>query len=166
MTELANGAWPTAELDSLRRLQVIAATAAHPMYAERTFDAPVHEVWRVASDLEAELPRIVKGLRSFATHGGQNGDAERFSATAVSTLRHHERFDVVLRPGWCLMQSRAITGGMAAVREGSGTRFAMLCMFRFPGGKILQGSRLFRAAARSEAMLDRLDQRIAERCGG
>jgi len=168
MTDVVGSAWPATELDPVRRLKVIAATARHPVVAERRLAAPLSEVWRVASDLEGELPGIVTGLRSFtpaARDGSAAGDdpaAERFSAVAVSAVRHRERFEVMLRPGYCLMQSRMLLGGMAAVEDGAGTRFAMLWAFRFPGGGTLQGLPLFRSAARSEAMLDRLERRVAE----
>jgi hypothetical protein len=161
MTDVVGSAWPAAGLDPVRRLKVIAATARHPVVAERYLDAPVAEVWRVASDLEGELPRIVKGLRSFTRTGRDGPEAERFSAVAVSTVRHRERFEVLLRPGYCLMQSRVLLGGMAAVEEGPGTRFALVYAFRFPGGGTLQGLPPFRSAARSAAMLDRLEERVA-----
>jgi hypothetical protein len=35
----------------------------------------------------------------------------------------HPARDVVLRPGWCVMQSPFLVGGMAAVREAGGNRF-------------------------------------------
>jgi hypothetical protein len=161
MTDVVGSAWPTTGLDPVRRLKVIAATTRHPVVAERHIDAPVPEVWRVASDLEGELPRIVKGLRSFTRTGQDDPEAERFTAVAVSAVRHRERFEVVLRPGYCLMQSRILLGGMAAVEEGAGTRFAMVYAFRFPGGGALQGLPPLRSAARSTAMLDRLEQRVA-----
>ena len=48
------------------------------------------------------------------------------TARARGRLGQHARFDVVLRPGWCVMQSRFLIGGMAAVPEAGGTRFAFL----------------------------------------
>jgi hypothetical protein len=157
------GGWPAAAgLDPVRRLVVLAGAAGRAVYAERYFDAPVDEVWRVASDLEAELPQVVRGLRSFTLAAAPEAELpERFTATAVSRLRHRERFDVVLRPGWCLMQSRTVVGGMAATRQGSGTRFALMYRLRVPGGRGLQ--RLMKARARADAMLDRLGARIADR---
>jgi hypothetical protein len=164
MTDAVSGAWPAAALDPVRRLHVIAAAFRNPVVTERQLAAPPNEVWRVASDLKGELPGIVRGLRSFTRTGPHGGDGaeERFSAVAVSAVRHRERFQVVLRPGWCLMQSRLLVGGMAAVEEGGGTRFAMMYALRFPGGGALQGLRMSSAESRSQAMLDRLEQRIAE----
>ena len=163
MTGAVSGVWPTAELDPVRRLKVITSGYSRPVYAERYFDVPVDAVWSVASDLENELPKVVRGVRSFAVPDEARSGTERFSATAVSRLGHRERFDVVLRPGWCLMQSRMVIGGMAASEEGTGTRFALLCNFRFPGGALLPQLPFLRVRARSEAMLDRLEQRISAR---
>ena len=163
MSGVGSGAWATADLNPVRRLQVIAGAAKNPMYAERYFDAPVDEVWGVAADLERELPHLVRGIRSFTFTTPQR---ERSSAVAVSSIGHRERFEVVMRPGWCLMQSRLIVGGMAATAEGDGTRFALLGRLRFPGGPALQGMRWFGTEARSQTILDRLQQRLATRGDG
>lgn len=55
--------------------------------------------------------------------------------TGHSRLR--ARFDVELRPGWCLMRSRFLLGGMAARAEPDGTRFAFLGAFRLPAAALL-----------------------------
>src|SRR5436190_2164788 len=80
--------------------------AKHPAYAERRFGAPLEQLWPVASDLENELPLLVSGLRSFTV---TQSAGERLSGEAVGTLGYKERFDVVLRPGWCLMQGKVLT---------------------------------------------------------
>jgi hypothetical protein len=157
MTGAANSGWPTAELDSVRRLRVIASATRHPTYAERYFDVPLEQLWSVVSDLEHELPHIVPGLRSFTLTGG---DGDRLPGQAVSSLGHRERFDVVLRPGWCLMKSRILTGGIAAVADGAGTRFAFFSSLRFPGGQVVGRVRRFRSAKRSGALLDRVQRRV------
>jgi hypothetical protein len=59
------------------------------------------------------------------------------TARARGRLGQRARFDVMLRPGWCVMQSRFLVGGMAAVPEGAGTRFAFLGGLRLPGMKLL-----------------------------
>lgn len=176
MTGVAGGSWPTAELDPVRRLKVLAGAGAggRAAYAERYFDLPPDEVWRVVSDLERELPLLISGVRSFtpapdaaaraAAAGEGGGLPERFTATAVSRLRHRELFEVALRPGWCLMQSRMLVGGMAATAEGPGTRFALMYSLRFPGGAGVL--RLLGAGARAGAMLDRLGGRLGVRRAG
>jgi hypothetical protein len=126
--------WPVAELDPVRRLQVIAATTPGVIYAEEHIPAPFDQVWAVASDLENELPRIVTDVRTFEITASAGG---RLEARARSRLGMRARFDVVLRPGWCLMQSRFLVFGMAAVPEADGTRFAGLGGLRFPGARLL-----------------------------
>ena len=44
---------------------------------------------------------------------------------------------MVLRPGWCVMQSSRAVGGMAAVAEGERTRFAFFGGLRVPGSRLL-----------------------------
>lgn len=159
MSQNARTDFPAVELGPLRRLQVIAGSLRNPVYAEHHFDAPLEKVWEVASDLEAELPELLPRLRSFT----MESDGEQTRAVAVSRLGHRERFDVVLRPGWCLMQSRLLIGAMAAEAEEDGTRFAYMSSYRFPGGSSLQLLRRLGVDTRSAAMFQRLDTRIAKR---
>ncbi|MCZ4119490.1 SRPBCC family protein [Streptomyces sp. H39-S7] len=157
--------WPRADLDQLRRLRVVAGAARHALYVEHHFEAAPDQVWEVAADLEGELPHLIPGLRSFTPEGIGDGrpDGERSSFRAVSAVGHRERFEVVLRPGWCLMQSRLLAGGMAAVPEGTGTRFAFFSAYRFPGGAALQWLRRPGARARGAALMAALQRRIDAR---
>src|SRR5262249_31761483 len=82
-----------------------------------------------ASDLEHELPCMITDLRSFEITSARG---ERLTARARGRLGQHARFDVVLRPGWCVMQSRFIIGGMAAGPEGQALRVAFLRPLRLP----------------------------------
>ncbi|MFI1761607.1 hypothetical protein ACH41H_06010 [Streptomyces sp. NPDC020800] len=111
------------DLDPVRRLRVLAAGLHAGMYAEEHIPLPYEQVWAVAADLPAELPRLVPFLHAFHV---PEGDADRKQALAVARPGLREEFDVRLASGWCLMQSRLIVGGMAAVPEGGGTRFAVL----------------------------------------
>ena len=129
-----NQHWPVAGLDSVRRLQVIAATIPGVIYAEQHIPAPFAQVWAVASDLENQLPRIVTDVRTFEITASAG---DRLQARARSRLGLRARFDVVLRPGWCLMQSRFLIFGMAAVPDDDGTRFAGLAALRVPGARLL-----------------------------
>ncbi|MCT2589299.1 hypothetical protein LHJ74_05015 [Streptomyces sp. N2-109] len=115
--------WPTADLDPVLRLRVMAAGLNSVMYADEYIDAPLADVWSMASDLEGELPHLVPTLSAFHVPPGPE---ERKQVWAYSLFRHRARFEVLLQPGWCLMQSKYVVGGMAAVAEGSGTRFAVL----------------------------------------
>ena len=121
--------WPALELDPVRRLRVMAAGLNAVMYADAHLDIPYPDVWAVASDLEGELPHLVPTLRAFVTSPASE---TRQHAWAYGPFGHRARFDVVLQPGWCLMRSRYVIGGMAAVPEGSGTRFAVLGGLRRP----------------------------------
>ena len=122
--------WPVADFDPVRRLRVIAATTPGAIVHEQVVAAPFDTVWSVAADLEHELALwLFPDIRSVrVTPVGP----ER----CVADVRGHSllraRFDVVLRPGWCLMRSRYLIGGMAATAEGDATRFAFLGGLRGP----------------------------------
>ncbi|MEU9474419.1 hypothetical protein [Streptomyces sp. NPDC048191] len=109
--------------DPVLRLRVLAAGLRAGLYAEEHLPLPYDRVWAVASDLQAELPHLVSFLREFRV---PPGDAGRKPALAVGRSGVTESFQVRLSPGWCLMQSRLIVGGMAATPEADGTRFAVL----------------------------------------
>lgn len=143
-----NPTWPTAELDPVRRLRVMAAGLHAVMYADAHIDLPTEEVWAVAHDLEGELPHLVPTLRAF--HCRPVGP-DRQQAWAYGPFGHTARFDVLMQPGWCLMQSRYVVGGMAAVQEGSGTRFAVLGGLRRPWSAPFQ--RALSPLGRSRGML-------------
>jgi hypothetical protein len=115
-------------------MRVLAAATPGVAYAEKIIAAPFGAVWDAASDLEHLLPRMVTDLRSFEITSTRG---ERMTARARGRLGQRARFDVVLRPGWCVMQSRLLIGGMAAVPEAGGTRFAFLGGLRVPGIRLL-----------------------------
>lgn len=152
--------WPTAELDPVRRLRVMAAGLHAVMYAESHVDLPMEDIWAVASDLEGELPHLVPALRAFRCRP-LSGD--RQVAWAYGPLGHRARFDVRLRTGWCLMQSRCVVGGMAAVPEGSGTRFAVLGGLRQPWSAPVQRKLRPLGHARGLLMVDRAARRAVIR---
>jgi len=155
-----NQDWPVTELDPVRRMRVLAAATPGVAYAEKLIPAPFGAVWETASDLEHELPRMVTDLRSFEITSVRG---ERMTGHARGRLGQRARFDVVLRPGWCVMQSRFLIGGMAAVPEGEGTRFAFLGGLRLPGIRLLDP--ILRPAARPLARrpISRLEHRLQAR---
>jgi len=155
-----NQDWPAAGLDPVRRMRVLAATTPGVAYAEKLIPAPFDAVWDAASDLEHELPRMVTDLRSFKITSARG---ERMTARARGRLGQRAGFDVVLRPGWCVMQSRFLVGGMAAVAEEGGTRFAFLGGLRLPGMRLI--GPLIRPAARKLALrpISRLEHRLRTR---
>jgi hypothetical protein len=130
--------WPTARLDSVERLRVLRGSLHAPVFAETYFPLPVDVVWAVASDLEREIPRLIPPVRSFRLQ--DPGDGHRpTAAVAVGPTGRRVPFEVTLEPGWCLMQGRRVVGGMAAVPEGEGTRFAVVGGGR---GRLLELRRL------------------------
>jgi hypothetical protein len=155
-----NQDWPVANLDPVRRMRVLAATTPGVAYAEKFIPAPFDAVWAAASDLEHELPRMVTDLRSFEITSARG---ERLTARARGRLGQRAQFDVVLRPGWCVMQSRFIIGGMAAVPDGQATRFAFLGAFRLPGMRLLDA--VLRPAGQRLALrpINRLENRLHAR---
>jgi len=155
-----NQDWPVAELDPVRRMRVLAAATPGVAYAEKLIPAPFSTVWEAASDLEHELPRMITDLRSFEITSARG---ERLTASARGRLGQRASFDVVLRPGWCVMQSRFIIGGMAAAPEGQVTRFAFLGGLRLPGIRLLDP--LLRPAAQPLALrpINRLEHRLQAR---
>jgi len=155
-----NQDWPVTELDPVRRMRVLAAAIPGVAYAEKLIPAPFSAVWDAASDLEHQLPRMITDLRSFEITSAR---AERITARARGRLGQRASFDVVLRPGWCVMQSRFLIGGMAAAPEGESTRFAFLGGLRLPGIRLLDP--MLRAAAQPLALrpITRLENRLQAR---
>jgi hypothetical protein len=103
---------------------------------------------------------MVTDVRSFEITSTRG---ERMTARARGRLGQRARFDVVLRPGWCVMQSRFLIGGMAAVPEADGTRFAFLGGLRLPGMRLLDP--VLCPAARPLALrpIRRLEHRLRAR---
>ncbi|WP_157875805.1 SRPBCC family protein [Streptacidiphilus griseoplanus] len=148
------------QMDPVRRLRVLAAGVRGGMFAEGFIDAPPEGVWAVAADLEGELPHLVPSVRSFRL---MDDSGSRLRAVAVGPLGHRADFEVVLEYGWCLMQSPLVIGGMAAVAEGSGTRFAVLGGVRTAG--LVPVAAVLRAvgAVRIGRMVERVRRRTAAR---
>jgi hypothetical protein len=116
-------ACPSGQLNPVLRLKILSEAMGSTVYAEKYIPAPYQQVWGLVSDLERQLPRLITGLTSFQIVGTAGN---RLEAQAVGLAASRARFDVVLDDGWCLMQSRVIVGGMAALPEGDGTRLAVL----------------------------------------
>lgn len=154
-----NEDWPVAGFDPVRRLRVLAAATPGSAMTELAIAAPAEMVWQVASDLQTEMPRLVRDFRSVDV---TPGTGERLVMHARGYLGQRARFDVIMRPGWCWMQSRFLLCGMAAAPDGSGTRFAFLGGVRTLGVTVPAPLlRLFRAAVR----LDRLQSDVQRHLG-
>ena len=133
--------WPVAEVDPVRRLRVLAASLPGVTYAEQYLDIPYQRVWAYVDDVETSIPTLITDVRSFRIvardAAGADPAEKRLTAKAIGLLGNRGTFEVVLKPGWCLMQSRLVIGGMAAVPEGDGTRFAGCGSLRLPGAGLL-----------------------------
>jgi len=154
--------WPVAQFDPVRRLRVIAATTPGASIHEIVVGAPLESVWDVAADLEGELPLwLFPDIRSIKVTT-PTADSERLVARARGHSGLRARFDVVLRPGWCLMQSRFLLGGMAATEEDGATRFALLGGFCGPLRLLAPAIRPISARLGDRALI-RFAERVDER---
>ncbi|MGW4647916.1 SRPBCC family protein [Kitasatospora sp. NPDC004289] len=123
--------WPVADFDPVRRLRVVAATTPGAAVRETVIDAPFETVWSVAADLERTMPQWLPDIRTARLTPPQGAARAALLVTGHTRLR--ARFDLELTPGWCLMRSRFLLGGMAAHPESAtSTRFAFLGAFRLP----------------------------------
>ena len=116
--------WPRSELDPIRQLRVLADVLPGVGFVERVLPAPFASLWRQIEDMETTVPTfdpLVKSLRIVRRDGDRLVVHGRAPWVPGVT-----RFDVELRPGWCLMQSRFYVVGMAARPEGDGTRYAQI----------------------------------------
>lgn len=150
-----NQHWPVASLDPIRRLRVMAAAIPGAGLTELIIDAPPELVWQTAGNLEAEMPRLVRDFRSVTVIPG---DEDRLVMHARGYLGQRARFDVVIRPGWCWMQSRFLVCGMAAAPDPGGTRFGFLGGIRIPGVTLPRP--LLHLAGPAAVRLDRLESDV------
>jgi len=123
MSEAAERSWPEVSLNNVERLRVLAAGLPGVALVEHVFDHPIEQVWGLAGDLEQGTRQIELAVRS-AEILSRDGDHLKLNARIVMGIP--VEFDVELRFGWCLMQSKSSYIGMAAIEEESGrsTRFA------------------------------------------
>jgi hypothetical protein len=142
--------WPIGEFDDLRRLRVLAASIPGTVLVETVLPASFTDVWTVLGDPERGFPDLVPDVRSLRV---TERDGDRMRAIVHGHTGLRAPFDIILRPGWCLMQSRLIVFGMAAVPDGPHTRFGYLAGFRLPGMRVIgpllaPANRLFGRAVR------------------
>ncbi|MFG2642550.1 hypothetical protein ACGFYP_16475 [Streptomyces sp. NPDC048370] len=113
------------------RLRVMGAGVRGAYVVERVLPAPFDEVWAVMRDLEGGFGEFQPDMRSVRV---LRVDGDRVEALARSRYGLRARFDGVLRPGWCWLQSRFLVVGMAAEAAGEGrTRVALTGGVRVPG---------------------------------
>lgn len=150
--------WPTGDLDEVRRLRVLAAAIPGAHVTERVLDRPFGQVWPLLADLEGTFGLIEPDMRHVRV---TRADGDRLQARARSRFGMRARFDGVLRPGWCWLQSRFLLIGVAAAPEpGGGTRVALTGGVRVPGRAAIVPIGVRREAERA---LDRLALLVAHR---
>jgi hypothetical protein len=117
--------WPTAHLDPVRQLRVLAEVLPGMGLVERILDAPYERVWSFLADLERSVPTFDPMVRSLRV---LDREGERLTAAVwMPGLPVPLRFQVELRDGWCLMRSRPYLVGMAAAPlEADQTHYAHL----------------------------------------
>jgi len=114
-------AWPTAEPDPVAKMRALATALPFAAVAETIFEVPFDRFWAFIADLETNAARF-EGNVTRARIVDRSGDRLRLRTRMRGGLSTN--FDVVLRPGWCLMQSSLGHVGMAARAEGPNrTRF-------------------------------------------
>ena len=131
--DLDRYAWPTAELDPVTRMRALAAGLPHVAASQTIFEAEFDRVWELVADFERYTARVEAAVRE-ARIVEREGDRLILDVRGpLPAIPAWQRFDVVLRPGWCLMSSRLGDVGMAACPEGPGrTRY-----FHFEGSSLL-----------------------------
>lgn len=108
-------------LDPIARLRVIAAGLPEAAFVETILDAPYASVWRVASDLEQGASKFESAVQALEILQRQG---ERLQVAVLTSDGGRLLMEVILRDGYCLMQSEPVAIGMAARPEGQRTRFA------------------------------------------
>ncbi|GAA4223613.1 hypothetical protein GCM10022254_01100 [Actinomadura meridiana] len=126
--------WPVGELDDVGRLRAVAASFPGVLLEEAVLPSPFEDVWAVLGDPERGFAGLLPDVRSVRVTE-RRGERMRVMVRGRSGLR--APFDMVLRPGWCLMQSRFLVFGMGVVPEGDVTRFAYMAALRVPGARVL-----------------------------
>ena len=157
------GTWPAADLGPVRRMQILAAAIPGTAIAATIVTQPFEQVWAVASDLEAELPHMIRDFRAVRVSPGQGG---RLVLHARGRFGQRARFDVVLLPGWCWMQSRFLVGGIAAAPHPDGTSVVFVGGLRLPGMRLFQPLIDTVGEALAAGALRRLADRIRLRDAG
>lgn len=138
-------------LDSIDRLRVIAAGLDDVVLVERVLDAPYDAVWRLASDLERGVPQFEPGVEAVEI---RERDGESLRVLVRTRSGSQLAMEVILRDGYCLMQSDPVAIGMAARAEGGRTRFAHFESLRgapVDRSKLLDELRTLEELARAQA---------------
>jgi hypothetical protein len=122
-------------LDPIARMGILAALYPGCAVVERVVDAPFDAVWAIAGDLEGGVPRFENAVER-SRIVGREGD--RLKLLSLGKRGSERRFQVILQPGWCWMQSGRLLVAMAARAEAGRTRIAHLEGLRIGAARILR----------------------------
>jgi hypothetical protein len=111
--------WPTARLDPVARLRILASAAPTTVLVERTLEVPFEQLWPYVTDFERSVPQFDSTVGTVKVHAHEvlADDAETLAISAsMRGTGARVRFDVRVEPGFCLMvQPRGLyVVGMAA----------------------------------------------------
>lgn len=128
-------AWPTATLDPLTRLRVLAGVLPGVHLIERQLDAPYERVWSFVSDIERSVPLFDAQVRRMKVVGRAGG---RLRVVAFGPLSAPLPFLAGIGDGFLWLQAplRIYVVGMAAIPVGDGTLLAHLEGTPAPGGRL------------------------------
>jgi len=126
MTAIPREAWPTATLDGVRRLRVLAAVLPGVHLEERAVELPFERVWRILTDLERNVPRFDRNVASLRV---TQRDANRLRIIARTPAGLALPFRVEIEEGFMWMQAPArsyVVGIGAGAINDRHTRYAHL----------------------------------------
>ena len=144
-------------LNPIFRLRLATAALDGAVCTERYIPFPYCQVWDVISDLERELPRIVTTMRSCRVIAS---DGHTMQVLATSVLGFKAQFNVRLRNGCLLMQSRCIAIGAVADPHGQGTQLMVACWLWRPGKLRARAALSPLVGSRSRVLIQRLNRRM------
>ena len=123
--------WPVADIDSVRRLRIMAAVVSGATVSERVIDASLERVWAVLADFPHGFAQVQPDMRDVRV---VERAGDQIVVRAVSKHGMRARLYGTERPGWCWLQSRFLIIAMAAAPERDGrTRVALTGGVRIPG---------------------------------
>src|SRR5206468_11490702 len=96
----------------------------------------------------------------FLRHSFPTRRSSDLQAVARGRFGMRARFDGVLRPGWCWLQSRFLLIGMAATSEPGGTRVALTGGLRIPGRAALLPLGVDRKSTRLNSSHDQISYAV------
>jgi hypothetical protein len=126
MTAIPREAWPTATLDGVRRLRVLAAVLPGVHLEEREVELPFERVWTTLTDLERNVPRFDRNVASLRV---TQRDANRLRLIARTPTGLALPFRVEIEEGFMWMQAPArtyVVGIGAVAINDRRTRYAHL----------------------------------------